>query len=204
MEDIASALGLIKAIVWGESAMGFVGVGTIRNCFMFVIEDSDLGVAIESLHGAGFRDASWSYGSIVNLEVYKDEKMQNIHRRTAINYRYIDANSIRFEFPADSEEELRVVLVRSSYTHLSLQPIPNLAKTVVREPEPSRWSSTLEFWGITYLYGQLMLDDDVLDSSSDEKAKTWFNENIRRYSGGLDRSMTKRRGREAPTTQLQD
>ncbi|KAI1120016.1 hypothetical protein F5Y10DRAFT_259217 [Nemania abortiva] len=224
MEEIASALGPIKAIVWGEVAMGFVGVGTIYNCFMLVIEDSDLIAAIKSLHIAGFRDAPWSFGSIINPEVYQDEYMQNLHRMTAIHYRYIDANSVRFEFPVGSEVEERVVLVRSSYVHLSLQLIPesrfsfykgmyfpdrellleSFAKTIVREPEESKWSSTLESWGITYLYGQLMLDDDVLDSITDEKAKDWFNENIRRYSGGLDRSMTKRRGRIPPPTQLQD
>ncbi|KAI0553567.1 hypothetical protein F4679DRAFT_529630 [Xylaria curta] len=182
---------------------------------MLVIEDSDLDAAIESLHSAGFRYAPWSYGSMVNPEIYKDEKMQNLHRRTAINYRYIDANSIRFEFPAHSEEELRAVLIPSSYSHLSLQSKPesrftfhkgmyypdrellleSFVKTVVREPEPSRWSSTLTFWSVSYLYGQLMLSNDVLDSSSDEEAKAWFNEHIRRYSGGLDRSMTNRRGR---------
>ncbi|KAI0102738.1 hypothetical protein GGR51DRAFT_278045 [Nemania sp. FL0031] len=223
MEDISFALGSIKAIVWGEDAMAFVGVGTIRNNLILVIQDSDMNAVIKCLHAAGFRDAPWSYGSTVNPKLYEDEKMRDIHYRIAIGYYYIDVNSIRFEYPVDSKEEGRVILVRSSYAHLSLQLIPesrftfhqglyfpdrellleSFVKTVVREPEPSRWSSTLEFWSITYLYGQLMLDDDVLDSSTDKKAKTWFNENIRRYSGGLDRSMTKRRGRRVLTTQTQ-
>ncbi|KAI0864158.1 hypothetical protein F4860DRAFT_431950 [Xylaria cubensis] len=221
MEDIASALDPIKAIVWGEAAMGFVGVGTIRNSFMLVIEDSDLDAAIESLHSAGFRDAPWSYGSMVNPEIFTDERIRNIHRWNVIDYRSIDANSIRFEFPAHTGEELRAVLIPSSYAHLSLQLIPesrftfhkgmyfpdrellleSFIKTVVREREPSIWSSTLTFWSTSYLYGQLMLSNDVLDSSSDEKAKAWFNENIRRDSGGLDRSMTKRRGRLPETHQ---
>ncbi|KAJ8132609.1 hypothetical protein O1611_g1015 [Lasiodiplodia mahajangana] len=223
MEDVAFALGSIKAIVWGEDAMGFVGVGTIRNNLILVIQDSDLNAAIKSLHAAGFRDAPWSYGSIVNPELYEDEKLRRLHRWIAIEYRYIDVNSIRLEYPADSKEEGRVILVRSSYAHLSLQSIPksrftlhkgmyfpdcellleSFAKTAVREPEPSKWSSTLEFWSVTYLYGQLMLGDDVLDSSTDDSAKAWFNGMIRRYSGGFDRSITKRRGRRDLATQPQ-
>ncbi len=69
MNRIASALAPIRAIAWGEEAMGHLGVGTILNvsrrklpdgidtnisqAHMVVIEDADLEAAIESLHKAG-------------------------------------------------------------------------------------------------------------------------------------------------------
>jgi hypothetical protein len=35
MEDIVSALDPIPAVVWGEWAMGFVGVGTVYNVSIY-------------------------------------------------------------------------------------------------------------------------------------------------------------------------
>lgn len=41
-----------------------------------------------------------------------------------------------------------------------------------------------------------MLDDDTMDACDDEEAKAWFDENILRFSGGIDRvTCTKRLGR---------
>lgn len=74
--------------------------------------------------------------------------------------------------------------------------LQSMVHTLVREPSGSEWRSTLGMWAITYLYGNLMLDNDVLDSCPDEEAKTWFNKEINRYSGGIDRiTHTKRLGR---------
>ncbi|KAH9989486.1 hypothetical protein F4779DRAFT_610373 [Xylariaceae sp. FL0662B] len=216
METIATALDPIPAIVWGELAMGFLGVGTVYNSYMLVIEDTDFDAAVEALRFAGFRDAPWSYGSMKDPRLFQDKKMQGLHWRIALQYRNLGDNSIRFEFPLGSRVEERVVLLRSSYAHLSLVSIPesrftrnegvyypdkellleSLVKTIVREPEESKWTSNLQMWIVSYVYGQLMVDDNALDSSSDENAKTWFNEHIRRYSGGIDRTtITKRLGR---------
>ena len=60
------------------------------------------------------------------------------------------------------------------------------------------WRGSLECWAISYLYCQLMMPDDCLDSVEDEEVKAWFNKRIRRYEGGLDRTpahIAKRRGR---------
>ncbi|EPE03595.1 hypothetical protein F503_01853 [Ophiostoma piceae UAMH 11346] len=235
MDCIASALSPICAIAWGEFAMGYVGVGVVYNVsvdstprgyirtdtnlpknFMLIINDDDFDTAIESLRGAGFGDAPWSYGSRRNPRLFQDEKIQAIHQRVAHEYRNLDDNSARFTFPPESGVEERAILLRSSYTHLSIASVPesrftvmdniyypdkellleSFVKTLVREPGWSQWVSNLGMWTIAYVYGQLMVDDAVLDSSSDEKAKAWFDDKIRRYSGGLDRTtVTKRIGR---------
>lgn len=176
---------------------------------MLIINDDDFDTAIESLRGAGFRDALWSYGSRCDPRLLQDRRIQAIHQSVARQYSNLDDNSARFSFPPESGIEERAILLRSSYTHLSLASVPesrftvmdkiyypdsellleSFVKTVVQEPE---WSQ----WVVTYVYGQLMVNDAVLDSSSDEKAKVWFDDKIRRYSGGIDRTtVTKRIGR---------
>ncbi|OIW23607.1 hypothetical protein CONLIGDRAFT_637576 [Coniochaeta ligniaria NRRL 30616] len=216
MDYIALTLGPICAIAWGELAMGYLGVGLVVNNYMLVINDNDFDTAIESLRGAGFRDAPWSYGSRSDPRLFQDRRIQAIHQLFAQEYRNIDDNSARFSFPPKSGIEERAILLRSSYTHLSLASVPesrftvmdniyypdsellleSFVKTVVREPGWSQWASNLEMWAITYVYGQLMVNDAVLDSSSDEKATAWFDDKIQRYSGGIDRTtVTKRIGR---------
>lgn len=216
MDYIALALSPICAIAWGELAMGYLGVSTVLNNYMLIINDDDFDTAIESLRGAGFRDAPWSYGSRIDPRLFQDKRIQAIHQSVAREYRNLDDNSARFSFPPKSGIEERAVLLRSSYTHLSLASVPesrftvmdkiyypdsellleSFVKTVVREPGWSRWVSHLEMWAIAYVYGQLMVNDTVLDSSSDEKAKAWFDDQIKRYSGGIDRTtVTKRIGR---------
>ena len=48
-------------------------------------------------------------------------------------------------------------------------------------------------WTISYVYGELILDDDTLDVCDDEEAKAWFNDNILRFSGGINRVTCKKR-----------
>lgn len=58
------------------------------------------------------------------------------------------------------------------------------------------WKSRLETWSISYVYGELPISDDALDSCTDEEAQPWFNKNVQRYSDGVDRvTCTKRLGR---------
>ncbi|KAK1771341.1 hypothetical protein QBC33DRAFT_523376 [Phialemonium atrogriseum] len=143
--------------------------------------------------------------------------MQDIHQSMGIEYHNVDKNSTRFVFPLGSEVKERAVLLRSSYVHLGLNSIPesrftriekiyypdqellleSFVKTLVREPGLNMWTEKLEMWAISYVYGQLMINDNALDSSFDEQAKIWFNDNIPRYSGGIDRTtVTKRVGRK--------
>ncbi|KAL2021505.1 hypothetical protein VTK56DRAFT_7138 [Thermocarpiscus australiensis] len=206
----------IPAIAWGAIAMGYVGVGLVFSSYMLVIEDSDFEAAVESLRKAGFRDAPWSYGSMCDPRSFEDDKMRKLHRRMAIGHRNLDNNSTGFLFPVDMKvEDLRVGLLRSSYTHLSLSSVPesrfsreeniyfpdkellleSFAKTIVREPGMNTWTRKLQMWAIAYVYGQLMVNDDALDSSSDDEAKTWFDTNIRRHTGGIDRTTVTKGGR---------
>jgi hypothetical protein len=176
---------------------------------MFVVQDADFDAAVNALRQAGFRDAPWSYGSLRDPQFYTDKKMQDLHRKVAKEHRNIDSNSTRFLFPSSSgiEEVTRAIMLRSSYAHLSLSDAPessfdregaiyyparellleSFAKTIVREPEKNRWTTTLETWATSYLYGQLMMRDEVLDSCPEEKVREWFDNKIRRHAGGIDR-----------------
>jgi hypothetical protein len=45
------------------------------------------------------------------------------------------------------------------------------------------------------MYGILMMENSSLDSCEDEAVKSWFNKAINRENGGIDRSVTKRKGK---------
>lgn len=45
------------------------------------------------------------------------------------------------------------------------------------------WQAKLESWAIGYLYGELSLRDDVLDTCQDSSVKEFFNLAIKRGSG---------------------
>lgn len=180
---------------------------------MLVIDDEDLDAAAQKLKQKGFREAPWSYGSRDDPALYTDPKMKQIHRLMAQEYTSLDQNSLRFRFPTNKQAKARVVLLPSSYAHISTTSAPedrfthkdnifypdapllldSFVRTIIKEPEMSQWTSNLEMWTITYLHGDLMLDDGVLDSCDDEEARAWFNENIQREEGGIDRiTCTKR------------
>ncbi|KAK2591468.1 hypothetical protein QQS21_010844 [Conoideocrella luteorostrata] len=218
MEIIASALHPIPALVWGERAFAALGVRLVCKNYLLVIEDDAFDAAVQRLRSSNFRDWSWSYGCAVPNS-YQSGLTQNIYRSVVNGYRYLDQNSARFLFPVEQQSTsstAKVVLLPSSYAHLHLKSMSqNIARrddniiypdgaallqsfvqTIVREPTPGKWTSKLDMWSITYVYGELMLADDVLDLCDDEKAKDWFNDAIQRFGNGIDRvTCTKRLGR---------
>jgi hypothetical protein len=193
--------------------------------YMLVVEDANLDTAAQNLKQRGFREAPWSYGSRDDPALYTDPKVQQSHRRVAQKYSNLDKHSVRFRFPTDDQAKARVVLLPCSYAHIAVTPesknrfttkpqdapslkrgnilypdaellLESFVRTLVKEPKMGGWVSSLRMWAITHLYGDLMLGDDVLDSCDDEEAKAWFNQHIRRYSGGIDRvTCTKRLGK---------
>ena len=188
---------------------------------MLAIEDEDFGAATEALRKAGFRDLPWSYGFVQDPRSIQNTHQRRLHDYIARQHQNLDKNSRQFQFPAESGIAERVLLLRSSYVHLSLLSTPrssfvrdkdiyypnavllleSFIRTIIQEPEQNGWSSTLEMWAITYLYGQLMLGDDVFDLESDGRVKSWFNRQIRRYDGGIDRTtITKRTGKISGST----
>ncbi|KAK3902498.1 hypothetical protein C8A05DRAFT_44076 [Staphylotrichum tortipilum] len=186
MDALAAALGRIPAIAWGEIAMGFLGVGFLFNTYMLVLENTDFGAAVDALHRAGFRDAPWSMAG---------------------GHRNIDVNSTRFLFPAGTDVKERAVLLRASYAHISL------CSTL-----ESRFSHEVSTTNIFYPDKELLLesfakddgqgaqtrplmvDDDVLDSTSDDEAKAWFDAAIRKHSDGIDGTTTKLHRTEGPAS----
>lgn len=187
---------------------------------MLVIEDADLENAAKKLRLAGFQDSSWSYGA-VHPSFYTGKLKEGIYRGLVEGYSNLDQNSIRFLFPPEQQTPsefhiaVKVVLVPASYAHIDIKSLSNKAtreknlihpdgailllsfiQTALRAPAMSKWRYVLEMWAISYVYGELMLDDDTLDTCDDEEAKAWFNEHIRRFSGGIDRvTCFKRLGR---------
>ncbi|KXJ85678.1 hypothetical protein Micbo1qcDRAFT_141230 [Microdochium bolleyi] len=218
---ITEALAPFKTIAWGELAMVNLGVKCVTSSYCFVIEDADLQKAVERLHGAGLMDAPWSYGSMVDPGQYTDKHLQLVHRRIAANYRTFDAHSVRLDCPVEWDEQLKVVLLPPSYVHLSLDSVgsdnfsligenlylpdartllESMVRVIVTEKQSPSWEQLLAAWAVAYMYGQLNLEDGVLDSS-DEEVQAWFNKRIKRHEGGLDRVSNKRTGRLLKTVQ---
>jgi hypothetical protein len=146
----------------------------ISKSYMIAIEDSEFDAAVDALHDAGFRDAPWSYGSTVDPQYFKDKKLQEIHRHAALGYRNLDNNSKRLVFPPGSGVRERAVLLRCSYVHLSFSSTPqarfsrvenlhypdaellleSFVRMRIREPDIGLWTSELEVWAVSYLWGQ--------------------------------------------------
>lgn len=82
---------------------------------MLVPSDSDYDLATQKLVKAGFRPAPWTY-AITDPQLLRNDE---IARRTLLDgddgYGNLDANSVRFQFPAGYSGPDRVVLLRSSY-----------------------------------------------------------------------------------------
>lgn len=232
MDKIASALGPVQAVLWGEMAMAVLGVPIVCEVsaslsrsharlipqhYMLVIHDANYHDATARLRTAGFQDCPWSYGALAP-EFYKERSLEHINRAIIRGYSNLDQNSTRFFFPVDPSEEAqntstKIILLPSSYANMQVphsKPdleesihypdapslLTSFVQTLVREPSRGMWTSNLEMWAITYVYGELMVSDDALDSCEDDEAKSWFNENIRRFAGGIDGvTCTKRLGR---------
>ncbi|KAF4511549.1 hypothetical protein G6O67_003332 [Ophiocordyceps sinensis] len=216
MDSIAHALGSITALLWGERAIVALGVRIVCEHYMLVVEDADFDDAAQQLRSAGFQEWAWSYGSL-EPSFYQDRLKENIYRRIVKDFANLDRISARFLFPPQQQKATaKVVLLPSSYAHVRVSSVPNDAssrhgniiypnaallaqsfvQTLIREPAAGMWTSCLRMWAISYVYGELMLGDDVLDACDDEEAKRWFNERIRRFGEGIDRvTCTKRLGR---------
>jgi hypothetical protein len=185
---------------------------------MFIPSESEFDIAARRLVEAGFRPATWSYGILDPQLLPDDEISRRINPWDMSGYRMLDNNSVRFQFPVKYAGPERVVLLRSTYVGLSPSTDPSLMqgfsfkenlcypdaalllesiiKALTEDTEKGYWQSLLAAWAISYIYGQLMVEDSVLDSCDDEHIKSWFNENIRRGKDGLDRdTITKRAGR---------
>ncbi|KAI9875801.1 MAG: hypothetical protein M1830_007992, partial [Pleopsidium flavum] len=137
-------------------------------------------------------------------------------------------------FPHSLNYEERVVLLRSSYVHLTppieaalpssthtfpgslstshfyvdnnlyypdkVQLLESLIKVILEDKDTGylkTWQTLLRAWAISYVYGELNVENDALDVCEDADVKSWFNKAIRRDQGGLDRTITKRKGRIA-------
>jgi len=184
---------------------------------MFVPSDSDFDLAVQKLMEAGFRLAPWSYARSVDPQLLPDDEINRRINAKIPGYNMIDNNSVRFQFPTSFTCEERVVLIRSSYVDLSPPSNPqsmqrfhrdqslyypdkvllleSFVKTLLKDSPTSRWQSTLRVWAISYMYGILMMENSSLDSCEDEAVKSWFNKAINRENGGLDRTVTKRKGK---------
>lgn len=57
------------------------------------------------------------------------------------------------------------------------------------------WSSLLSVWAISYICEWLDVGVDALDACEDQGVRDWYNENIMRDQGGLNRAINKRTGR---------
>lgn len=184
---------------------------------MLIPSDADFDLAVRKLETAGFRQTPWSYATVDPQRLEGDEELQRIHQAAIPKYIMLDNNSVRFQFPRSKLYHTKVVLLRSAY--VEMQPPTNptsmrrftcrkhvyypdktlllesFIKTLLKTPMGT-WRSSLTTWAICYVYSMLGIEDSALDFCGDEKVIEWFNENIRRSTGGIDRTtVTKRFGR---------
>ena len=182
---------------------------------MLIPSDSDFDTAAEKLLEAGFRPAPWSYGALV--PEFLPELRTKLDPMRMSGYEIVDDNCVRFKFPENIHSgPERVVLLRSAYTKLSP---PGDSKSMGRflnqdnlyypdkallmesfiktllQSSSGTWYQSLRCWTISYMYGMSIVNDTVLDSCDDERIRLWFNETIRRGKGGLDMTVTKRKGK---------
>jgi hypothetical protein len=192
---------------------------------MFVPAEEDFLAAVKKLEDAGFCRTPWSYGTMDPKLLGTDPITLKIHRRMVLEYERFDQYSVRFHFPSSFNIREKVVLLQSRYVHLSppsaaqistapclpTQPFfvngnlcyPNkvvLLESFIRlilEEKSSmhNWSGLLTAWAISYICGALNVGVDALDTCEDEGVKSWYNKNIRRDKGGLNRAINKRTGR---------
>lgn len=57
------------------------------------------------------------------------------------------------------------------------------------------WSLLLSVWIISYICGWLDVGVDALDDCEDDRVRDWYDKNIMRDQGGLNRTINKRTGR---------
>ncbi|PGH03513.1 hypothetical protein AJ79_07348 [Helicocarpus griseus UAMH5409] len=219
-ELASKALEPLNCVVWGEAAMGRLGVPTVCNGLMLVPAKDDFDLAVQKLENAGFRPAPWSYASI-NPEILKKkenaEHLQAMHASVAEQYRTLDAHSKRFVFPQD---EFKLAVLYPSYVEIAPPAVQrnvdtskffckernfyypdkvvlleSMIRTLLKDEEPTMWKSLLTAWAVSYICGYLDVSLDALDECDDENVKTWYNKEIRRDLGGLDKTRNKRTGR---------
>ncbi|KAF9630215.1 hypothetical protein BFW01_g396 [Lasiodiplodia theobromae] len=219
---VVPALSPLRLALWGESAMIHLGVNIFISNYMLVPADDDFEEAAKKLLEAGFKPAPWSFGSTIDpVRFQDDEKLSKIHRDVARHFEELDRNSVRFNLPDAAERDTRVVLIRSAYVGLcpladgaemvgysqykesslycpdSALLLKSFVRVYLNQLTPGQWKSTLHVWCIPYMYCHLMLEEDILDACEDEEVKAWFNKNIKRGEGGVDRTtVSKRVGRK--------
>ena len=179
--------------------------------------ESDFDLAVQKLKEAGFRLAPWSYARSVDPQLLPDDEINRRINAAIPEYKMIDSNSVRFQFPTSFRCKERVVLIRSSYVDLSPPSNPqsmqrfhrdqnlyypdkvllleSFVKTLLKDSPTSSWQLTLQVWAISYMYGILMMENSSLDSCEGGAVRLWFNKAINRENGGLDRTVTKRKGK---------
>jgi hypothetical protein len=78
---------------------------------MIVASDSEYDLAAQKLVEVGFRPAPWTYAVTDPQRIRDDEIGRRTLLRGANGYGNLDANSLRFQFPAGFSGPERVVLL---------------------------------------------------------------------------------------------
>ncbi|KAJ2926994.1 hypothetical protein H1R20_g10085, partial [Candolleomyces eurysporus] len=170
--------------------------------YMVVPSDDDFDALAQHLLDSGFRSTPWSYAIKDPEKLKADPVKAKVYREGYEGqYQQIDDNSLRkyvgLAPPTDEASAKRFTQVDHLFYPDRELMLQSVISTLLKDKR-TLWRNKLSSWAISYLYGQLMMPDDCLDSLEDEEVKGWFDKQIRRYEGGLDRTpahIVKRRGR---------
>lgn len=116
--------------------------------YIFVINECDRDLAASKLLDAGFVSASWSYGTCDPVVLAKlDDKTKRMHENEIPDWKDLDDNSIRFEFPPKycviANEPVAFVL--PSYVGLPPPPLGSVGASRAKaeqEATPSQQNET--------------------------------------------------------------
>ncbi|RXW14098.1 hypothetical protein EST38_g11753 [Candolleomyces aberdarensis] len=119
--SIVPALKLFQVVVWGETALDFVGVKTMTPSYMVVPSEEDFDALAQHILDSGFRSAPWSYATNDPKKLKADPVKEKIYREGYEGqYQLIDDNSLRFKLlDTPPDHHVLLVLIRSKYVGLA-------------------------------------------------------------------------------------
>ncbi|EPE32004.1 hypothetical protein GLAREA_12086 [Glarea lozoyensis ATCC 20868] len=118
---VANVLQPLQVVVWGELALGYLGVPTVLNDYMFGVSDEELDMAEHKLISAGFVRQTWSFCSTRDPENMKNHpRWQQWYANKRTAYQNFDSVTRRFDYPDESRHVTRTILLPTSYLRLSI------------------------------------------------------------------------------------
>jgi len=194
---LEKALSGINKVLWGDCAVGYYGYPTVICQEMLILADEDMKAAQEALEFAGFTPKTWSSVSIFDPSTFGTDDARHImYRKLAEQFKSLDDNCVRYEYPKHLDERTQVMLFPSSYNGIKVPTSPETAHITIgdhlylpsqyellhsilyvllKKGAASSWALRLQSWAFLAVHEVMGVDDHVLDNCGDEEMiKFWY------------------------------